>query len=353
MRTLFDPIKLGDIELPNRIIMAPLTRCRASQGRIPNDLMKRYYVQRASAGLIFTEATSVTPMGVGYPNTPGIWSDQQTAGWKRITDAVHSAGGRIVLQLWHVGRLSHPDYLDGATPVAPSAIAVPGQIRTPTGHAPYPVPRALESSEIPGVIESYYKGANNAKTAGFDGVEIHGANGYLPDQFLRDGTNHRTDEWGGSIANRAKFLLAATDAAIDVWGKNRVGVHLSPRELAHHGINDSDPAATFGYVATQLGKRKIAFLFIRESILGGERYEPIIKANFGGPVISNEQFTLDQANQVLEYGEADAVSWGQQFLANPDLPRRIQLGSVRNTPNAETFYAPGELGYTDYPPLED
>ena len=244
---------------------------------------------------------------------------------------------------------SHPDYLDGDLPVAPSAIAIEGLVRTPTGHAPYPVPRALETAEIPGVIEEYYKGAKNAKDAGFDGVEVHGANGYLPDQFLRDGSNHRTDEWGGSIANRAKFLLAVTDAAIDVWGAGQVGVHLSPRDMAHHGITDSDPAATFGYVAEELGKRKIAFIFVRESIEGGPRFEPIIKAKFGGPVIANEQFTVDQANHVLTSGEADAVSWGQQFIANPDLPLRIKTNAEHNTPNPETFYAVGALGYTDYP----
>ena len=353
MTTIFDPITLGSLKLPNRIIMAPLTRCRASAGRVPNDLMLKYYVQRASAGLIFTEATAVTPHGVGYPDTPGIWSDEQVVGWRKITDAGHAAGGQIALQLWHVGRVSHPDYLNGAPPVSASAIAIQGDVRTPTGHAPYPVPRALETSEIPGVIEEYYKGAKNAKDAGFDGVEVHGANGYLPDQFLRDGSNKRTDEWGGSIANRAKFLLAVTDAAIDVWGSSRVGVHLSPRDMPHHGIADSDPAATFGYAATELGKRSIAFIFVRESVSGGPRFEPIIKANFGGPVIANEQITLEQASTLLNSGEADAISWGQEFLANPDLPERFKRGSKLNTPNPVTFYATGATGYTDYPFLED
>lgn len=353
MPTLFDPISLGDIDLPNRFVMAPLTRCRASEGRVPNDLMKKYYVQRASAGLILTEATSVTPMGVGYINTPGIWSEEQVEGWRKITDAVHAAGGRIVSQLWHVGRLSHPDFLNGETPVAPSAIACPGQIRVPTGHKPYPTPRALEASEIPGIIEAYTLGARNAKRAGFDGVEIHGANGYLPDQFLRDGTNQRTDEWGGSIENRARFLLAATDAAIAVWGPSRVGVHLSPRALEHHGIDDSDPAATFNYVAEQLGKRGIAFIFVRESVEGGPRYEPGMKAAFGGPVIANERYTFEQAQHVLDAGEADAVSWGQLFIANPDLPVRVKTDATLNDPNASTFYAPGATGYTDYPALQE
>ena len=351
MSTLFTPVTIGSLTLPNRLIMAPLTRCRASEGRVPNDLMREYYVQRASAGLILTEATSVTPMGVGYIDTPGIWSREQVAGWRKITAAVHEAGGRIFSQLWHVGRLSHPDFLNGETPVAPSAIACPGNIRVPSGHAPYPVPRALDASEIPGIIEAYRIGARNAKDAGFDGVEIHGANGYLPDQFLRDGTNLRTDEWGGSVENRARFLLAATDAAIGVWGADRVGVHLSPRALEHHGIDDSDPASTFNYVAGELGRRKIAFLFVRESVEGGPRYEPGIKAAFGGAVIANERFSFQQAEDVLAAGEADAVSWGQLFLANPDLPARVRLDAPLNDPDTSTFYAQGATGYTDYPSL--
>ncbi len=352
MTTIFDPLTLGALTLPNRIIMAPLTRCRASEGRVPNDLMRRYYVQRASAGLILTEATAVTPMGVGYVDTPGLWSDEQVTGWKTITDAVHAAGGRIFAQLWHVGRLSHPDFLNGAQPVAPSAIAVAGEIRVPSGHKPYPVPRALELDEIPGVIEAYRQGAENAKLAGFDGVEIHGANGYLPDQFLRDTSNRRTDAYGGSVENRARFLLEVTDAAISVWGADRVGVHLSPRALAHHSIDDSAPAETFGYVAQTLGERKIAFIFSRESIDGGERYTPGIKKAFGGPVIANEKFTPEQAQQVLNAGEADAISWGQQFIANPDLPRRLAHGGPFNEPNPATFYAQGATGYTDYPALD-
>lgn len=352
MSTLFTPLRLGALELPNRVIMAPLTRCRASEGRVPNDLMREYYVQRASAGVIFTEATAVTPHGVGYVDTPGIWSSEQVEGWKHITDAVHEAGGRIICQLWHVGRLSHPDFQNGTTPVAPSAIACEGQIRIPTGHAPYPVPRALETEEIAGVIEEYRRGAQNAKEAGFDGVEIHGANGYLPDQFLRDSTNKRTDQYGGNIENRARFLLEVTDAVISVWGADYVGVHLSPRDMEHHSISDSDPASTFGYVARQLGERGIAFIFVRESLEGGPRYVPGIKEAFGGTLIANEQFTKEQAEQVLADGEAEAVAWGQQFIANPDLPKRFEIDAPLNTPNPSTFYAQGEEGYTDYPSLE-
>ncbi len=350
MPTLFDPITLGDLELPNRIIYAPLTRCRAVDRRIPNDLMREYYVQRASAGLIFTEATSVTPMGVGYPDTPGIWSDEQTAAWKNIVDAVHAAGGRIVSQLWHVGRISHPFYLNGELPVSSSAIAPLGQVRVQNHEqTPYVTPRALETAEIPGVIEAYRVGAENAKRAGFDGVEVHGANGYLPDQFLRTGTNTRTDEYGGSLENRARFLLKTTDAAISVWGAGRVGVHLSPRNMDGSGAVDTNPRETFGYVADELGRRKVAYLFIREGIGGGERFAPEMKQRFGGPVIANESFTPEEAARVLAEGEADAVSWGKQYLANPDLPERIKRGGPFNEPDTKTFYAPGAHGYTDYP----
>jgi 2,4-dienoyl-CoA reductase-like NADH-dependent reductase (Old Yellow Enzyme family) len=352
MSQLFESVRLGELELSNRIVMAPLTRCRATGGRVPNDLMREYYVQRASAGLILTEATSVTPMGVGYPNTPGIWSREQVAGWKKITEAVHEAGGRIMLQLWHVGRISHPVYLDGALPVAPSAIAATGHVSLVRPKQPFPTPRALERHEIPQVIEAYHQGAQNALDAGFDGVEVHGANGYLPDQFLRDGTNQRTDDYGGSLENRARFLLEVTDAAIEVWGAGRVGVHLSPRNGVH-GAHDSDVARTYGYVAEQLGQRGIAFLFTRESVDGGERHSPTMKQAFGGPMIANEEFSSDHAEAVLESGEADAIAWGKLFIANPDLPRRLQLGAPLNEPDPSTFYAPGPRGYTDYPTLDE
>ena len=354
MPTLFDPLRLGDIEIPNRVIMSPLTRCRADDGRVPNDLMRTYYTQRASAGLIFTEATAISPMGVGYPDTPGIWNDAQTQGWKRIVDSVHAAGGRIVLQLRHVGRISHPFYLNGALPESSSAIAPMGMVRVQNyEQTQYVTPRALETDEIPGVIEAYRRGAENAQRAGFDGVEIHGANGYLPDQFLRSSTNTRTDDYGGSIPNRARFLLEATDAAIGVWGASRVGVHLSPRNMESYGAIDADPRATYGYVAEELGKREVAYLFSRESLGGGERYTPEMKRRFGGPVIANEGFTEEEAAQVLADGEADAVSWGKQFIANPDLPERIRRGLPLNMPDSATFYAPGAGGYTDYPTFQE
>lgn len=288
---LFSPLMLGSLELPNRVILAPLTRCRASEGRVPNDLMREYYVQRASAGLMFTEATSVDPMGVGYPDTPGIWSSEQAAGWKKIPEAVHAAGGRIVLQLWHVGRISDPVYLGGKLPVAPSAIKPSGTVSLVRPQKEFETPRALGLDEIAGVIEAYRKGARNALEAGFDGVEVHGANGYLPDQFLRDGSNHRTDEYGGPLGNRARFLLEAVEAAISVWGASRVGVHLSPRNGVH-GIHDSDVGTTFTYVARELKARGVAYLCVRESLGGGERFGPRIKKAFGGPYIVTDYSAL-------------------------------------------------------------
>ena len=346
---LLKPITMGDLRLANRVFMAPLTRCRASAGRVPNALMRDYYTQRASAGLILSEATSVSPMGVGYPNTPGIWSPEQTAGWKQITEAVHAAGGKMFLQLWHVGRISDPSYLDGALPVAPSAIAAKGHVSLLRPQRPFVTPRALEPSEIPGIIEAYRQGAANALAAGFDGVELHGANGYLLDQFLQDSTNHRTDEYGGATENRARLMLAVTDAVISVWGAGRVAMHLAPRGDAHD-MGDSNPAATFGYVARELGRRRLAFICARES-LGPNRLGPELKKQFGGLYVANEAFTRDSAEQVLQAGEADAVAFGQLFIANPDLPNRFARNAPLNPPDTSTFYADGPKGYTDYPTL--
>ncbi|HWD20920.1 MAG TPA: alkene reductase [Verrucomicrobiae bacterium] len=350
MITLFDSVKIGAWDLPNRIIMAPLTRQRAVEDRVPNALMAEYYTQRASAGMIISEATAVTPMGVGYADTPGIWSEAQVEGWKKITDAVHRAGGRMLLQLWHVGRISDPMFLHGAQPVAPSAIAPAGHVSLVRPQKPFVTPRALALDEIPGVIEAYRKGAENAQRAGFDGVEIHGANGYLLDQFLQDKTNHRTDEYGGPVENRARLMLEATDAAISVWGADRVGVHLAPRGDAHD-MGDSNPLATFSHVARELGRRRVAFLCAREA-LGDKRIGPQLKAAFGGPYIANERFTLATGNQVLAAGEADAVAFGVLFLANPDLPERFRRGAPLNAPQQATFYSSGAKGYVDYPFLE-
>lgn len=346
---LLRPLKVGDLEVPNRIWMAPLTRCRASEGRVPNALMREYYVQRASAGLIISEATSVSPMGVGYPDTPGIWSGEQTQGWKEITKAVHEAGGRMLLQLWHVGRISDPVYLNGALPVAPSAVKPAGHVSLVRPIKAFVTPRPLELQEIPGIVEAYRKGAENAMAAGFDGVEIHGANGYLLDQFLQDKTNRRTDEYGGPVENRARLMLEVADAVISAWGPKRVGMHLAPR-CDSHDMGDSNPAATFGYVATQLGRRGIAFICARES-LGPNRLGPQLKQAFGGVYVANEGFTKETAEQVLAAGEADAVAFGKPFIANPDLPSRIDSGAPLNPPDTATFYASGPRGYTDYPTL--
>ena len=348
MSMLLEPLSVGELELPNRAVMAPLTRNRATMpGRIPNALMRDYYVQRASAGLILTEATSVEPMGVGYPSTPGIWSRDQVEGWKAVTDAVHAAGGRIMLQLWHVGRISHSSYHGGALPVAPSAIAPTGHVSLLRPQTAYETPRALEAHEIPGIVEAFRKGAENAKAAGFDGVEIHGANGYLLDQFLQDGGNKRTDAYGGSIENRARLHLEVTDAVVSVWGAGRVGMHLAPRGDAH-SMGDSDRLATFTYLARELGKRRIAFICAREAP-GDDSIGPQLKKAFGGVWIANERFNKAAAEAALAAGEADAVAFGKAFIANPDLPRRFALDGPLNKWNTETFYSPGPEGYTDYP----
>ncbi|WP_339486406.1 alkene reductase [Pseudomonas sp. EL_65y_Pfl2_R95] len=349
MTTLFDPIKIGDLELRNRIIMAPLTRARADERRVPNALMAEYYVQRASAGLIISEATAVTPMGVGYANTPGIWSDEQIRGWSNITQAVHANGGKIVLQLWHVGRISDPSFLNGEAPVAPSAIAANGHVSLLRPLRDYPVPRALETEELDDIIEAYRQGAENAKAAGFDGVEIHGANGYLLDQFLQDSTNKRTDRYGGSIENRARLLLEVTDAVISVWGAGRVGVHLAPRADSHD-MGDSQRSETFTYVATELGKRGIAFICAREKA-ADDSLAPSLKQAFGGVFIANERFTKAQSNEWLASGKADAIAFGVPFIANPDLPARLQTDAALNDPQPETFYGSGPVGYIDYPRL--
>jgi 2,4-dienoyl-CoA reductase-like NADH-dependent reductase (Old Yellow Enzyme family) len=351
MPALLDPIRIGDLDLPNRIIMAPLTRCRAVDRRIPNKMMAEYYRQRASAGMILTEATIVAPMGAGYPNTPGIYNDEQVEGWKTITRAVHEAGGRILLQLWHVGRLSDPRYLDGKLPIAPSVVRPKGTISLVRPMKEFVTPRALELTEIPPIVREYRRGAENAKRAGFDGVEIHGANGYLIDQFLQDSTNKRTDHYGGPIENRARFMLEVCDACIDVWGASRVGMHIAPRGDAHD-MGDSTPAETFGYVARELGKRKIAFLCARES-LGPDRLGPELKRAFGGVYIANEKFTRETADEAIKNNEVDAVAFGVMFIANPDLPKRFALRAPLNPVRKENFYAGGAEGYTDYPVLAE
>ena len=350
MPSLFDPLALGDLVLPNRVVMSPLTRLRAGPTHIPNALMAEYYRQRASAGLIISEGVPVTPQGVGYAGVPGVWSEAQTEGWKQVTQAVHRAGGRIFMQIWHVGRISDPAFLNGELPVAPSAIAAKGHVSLLRPEKAYVTPRALSTEEVGGVVEAFRRGAQNAQAAGFDGVELHGANGYLLDQFLQDKTNHRTDQYGGSIENRARLLLEATDAAISVWGPDRVGMHLAPRGDAHD-MGDSDPAAVFGYVARELGKRGIAFLLAREHV-GPDSLGPQLKAAFGGVYIANEGFDGQSAQAALDAGWADAVAFGKTFIANPDLPARLQKHAPLNPPDFATFYGDSAIGYTDYPALE-
>jgi 2,4-dienoyl-CoA reductase-like NADH-dependent reductase (Old Yellow Enzyme family) len=350
MPSLFDPLAVGDLTLPNRVVMAPLTRLRAGPTQIPNALMAEYYAQRASAGLIITEGVPVAAQGVGYAGVPGVWSAEQTEGWKQVTRAVHRAGGRIFMQIWHVGRISDPSFLGGDLPVAPSAIAASGHVSLLRPERPYVTPRALTTDEVSGVVEAFRRGAQNAQAAGFDGVELHGANGYLLDQFLQDGSNQRTDQYGGSIENRARLMLEAADAAISVWGPGRVGMHLAPRADVH-GMGDSDLAATFGHAAKELGKRKIAFLMARERV-APDSLGPQLKAAFGGTYIANEGFTRETAQAALDAGWADAVAFGQAFLANPDLPERLRTGAALNPPNPATFYGPGAEGYTDYSAFE-
>ena len=349
MPTLLDPIRVGDLDLPNRVIMSPLTRLRATPGHVPTPVMADYYGQRAGAGLIISEGTPVDLLGVGYPQVPGIWSQEQVEAWKPVPAAVHNAGGRIFLQLWHVGRISHSSYLNGHLPVAPSAIAAHGNVSLIRPLTPYETPHALTTEEVKGIVEQFRRGAENAQAAGFDGVEIHGANGYLLDQFLQDSTNHRTDEYGGSIENRARLMLEAADAAISVWGAGRVGVHLAPRADAH-SMGDSDLPRTFEYVARRLGERKIAFICAREYI-GPDRLGPKLKAAFGGVYIANEKFNFETAERTIEAGEADAVAFGKLFIANPDLPTRFALHAPLNEPKVPEFYSGGAKGYTDYPSL--
>jgi 2,4-dienoyl-CoA reductase-like NADH-dependent reductase (Old Yellow Enzyme family) len=351
MPSLFDPVRVGDLDLPNRVIMAPLTRLRAGGSHIPNALMAEYYAQRASAGLIISEATPVSPQGIGYQGVPGVWAPEHVDGWKIVTRAVKAAGGRIFMQIWHVGRISDTSFHDGRPPVAPSAIAAQGNVSLLRPERPFPTPRALELEELAGVVESFRQGAEFAQAAGFDGVELHGANGYLLDQFLQDGSNARTDAYGGPIENRARLMLEATDAAISVWGPDRVGMHLAPRADAH-SMGDSNLASTFGYVVRALDQRGIAFICAREHE-ASDSLGPNLRKSFGGAYIANEGFTGESAQAALDAGTADAVAFGKAFISNPDLPLRLRTGAPLNDLVAETIYAPDERGYTDYPSLAE
>jgi N-ethylmaleimide reductase len=356
---LFSPLQLGQYPLPNRVVMAPMTRNRAGKGNAPTILNAAYYAQRASAGLLITEATQVTPYGQGYPATPGIHSSEQVEGWKRVTEAVHARGGRIFLQLQHVGRISHPSLQpDGVLPVAPSAIAPEdGEAATYEGLKPYVIPRTLETDELPGIVEQYRHGAENALAAGFDGVEVHGANGYLLDQFLRDGTNKRTDAYGGSVENRARLLLEVTEAVVGIWGVDRVGVRLSPSNT-FNSMTDSDPKATFGYAIKALNRFGLAYLHLIEPSEADGRHGGTLiptvyfRPLFKGLLMVNGNYDRDKANAAIAHGDADLVSFGTLFLANPDLPERLQGDIALNAPDPSTFYGGDEKGYIDYPSLE-
>jgi N-ethylmaleimide reductase len=362
MTTLFDTLTLGDLTLKNRIIMAPLTRMRSKQpGNIPHALNAEYYAQRAGAGLIISEATQISQQGQGYPSTPGIHSPEQVEGWKLVTDAVHQQGGKIFLQLWHVGRISHSSHQpNGGLPVAPSAITPTGKVLTADWkQVAYETPRALETSEIPVIVADYKKAAKNAKEAGFDGVEVHGANGYLLDQFLQDGSNKRTDNYGGSIENRARLLLEVVDATTEVWGKGRVGVRLSPYGT-FSDMSDSNPVALFTYVLEQLSARSIAYVHLiepRATSAGGSdavvhdapSTSQIFRKCFKGVFISAGGYDAENAKQAIQTGQVDAVAFGRYFIANPDLPERLRTGAPLNKYNRATFYGGAEKGYTDYP----
>jgi N-ethylmaleimide reductase len=365
MPTIFDNLKIGNLTLPNRIIMAPLTRMRSKQpGNIPWELNATYYAQRASAGFILTEATQISQQGQGYPGTPGIHSKEQVQGWKLVTDAVHKNGGHIFLQLWHVGRISHSSHQpNNSLPVAPSAIAAKNSGTFTADWKPTPIltPRALEVSELPGIIQDYVNAAKNAKDAGFDGVEVHMANGYLLDEFLQDGSNKRTDEFGGSIQNRVKFPMQVLDAVINVFGKDRVGVRLSPYGT-FNDMSDSNPIELFTHAIDQLNLRQIAFLDMIEpratSAGGGDDVNvnapsatKLFRKKFKGIFISAGGYNPEDAKKAIEAGEVDAVAFGRIFIANPDLPKRIKTNAALNPYDRSTFYGGNEKGYTDYPNL--
>ena len=352
---LFSPVEVGPLKLHNRVVMAPLTRSRAGPGNVPTQLNALYYAQRASAGLIIAEATQIAPEGQGYISTPGIHSREQIEGWKCVTKAVHVAGGHVVLQLWHVGRISHPSFQPGgALPVAPSAIRPKGQAFTAKGFEPIPTPRALETAEIPRIVAKYVQAAQNALAAGFDGVEVHAANGYLIDQFLRDQTNKRTDRYGGSIENRSRFLLEVIEAVTAAVGAERTGVRISPQN-GQNDISDSNPQALFNYVAEQLSTRGLAYLHIIEGDTGGVPVPSFdyakLKRLFGGIVIANNGFDKAHANEEISGGRADLVAFGKLFISNPDLVIRLLLDAPLMPAHRETFYGGAEQGYTDYPML--
>jgi 2,4-dienoyl-CoA reductase-like NADH-dependent reductase (Old Yellow Enzyme family) len=350
MSPLFQPLALGSLNLKNRIFMAPLTRCRCEDDRrIPNELMAKYYSQRSSAGLILSEATSISTMACGYARTPGIWNDQQVAGWQKITQAVHAEGGLIFCQLWHVGRISDPTFLNGQTPVAPSAIRPSGKITRLDPNQDYVVPRSLETPEIEDIVAQYVHASRMAKEAGFDGVEVHGANGYLIEQFLRASSNKRSDHYGGTIENRIRFLLEIIDGLLDVWSADRIGVHLSPDRF-QGDLFDPEVEELYRRVFQELSKRKIGFIFLREEY-NETSFSKLLRNDFNGVLVVNQNLTLELASQILENKAADAVSFGRLFISNPDLPKRLRLEAKLAEFDSGTFYSEGVRGYTDYPAL--
>lgn len=355
---LLKPLKAGALELPNRVIMAPLTRARAEENGVPTPLMTEYYVQRATAGLIISEATAVSKRGYGWIQAPGIFKPEHVKGWQKVTEAVHKAGGRMVLQLWHMGRASHPDFMDGLPIVAPSAIAIKGEVDTPLGRKPYTVPHALSVEEIGETLKDYKHGAALAKEAGFDGVEIHAANGYLIDEFIRDGANKRSDSYGGSIDNRLRFMTEVTETVCSVWPSDRVGIRLSPYN-PFKDMSDSDPVATFSRAAEKLNAFNLAYLHTLEALPGatrsvaGPRATPEMRKLFKNTFITNGGYDQALGEKAVAAGEVDAIAYGVLFIANPDLVKRFSTQAPLNTPDNETFYTHEARGYTDYPPLKD
>ncbi|MDD3760936.1 MAG: alkene reductase [Acidithiobacillus sp.] len=354
MTDLFSPLTLGAIELDNRILMAPLTRCRAEGEHVPTLLMAEYYAQRASAGLIIAEATMILPGNSAFWHEPGIYSAEQIAGWRKVTDAVHQAGGKIALQIWHGGRACHPDLNNGAIPVAPSAIAIANEeVHTPKGKQAYTIPRALTDDEIPAIVEGFAQAARNARAAGFDMVEVHAANGYLIDEFLRDGSNHREGPYGGSRENRARFLFEVLDAVCAAIGADRVGVRFSPLN-SFNDMKDSDPAGLYTWLANSLNDKNLAYLHLMRGDFYGKQTADVltpVRKNYCGKLVVNMGYSPEEAKNTIAEGKADAVAFGTAFLANPDLPARIRSGATLNEPNPDTFYTPGPEGYTDYPTL--
>lgn len=353
-KDLFQPLALGALTLPNRILMAPLTRCRAEEGHVPGDLIAEHYAQRASAGLIIAEATMVMAGNSAFWKEPGIYNDAQIAGWQKTTSAVHARGGRIFLQLWHGGRACHPLLNDGAQPVAPSPLAIRNdEVHTPAGKQPYVVPRELRDDEIPAIVEGFRQAAANAKAAGFDGVEIHGANGYLLDQFLRDGSNQRSGPYGGSRLNRARLLLEVIEAINEVWGCDRVGLRLSPLN-SFNDMRDSDPVGLATWLAGELNRFDLAYLHLMRADFFGQQQGDVVtpvRSTYRGALIGNMAYSREEADAAIAAGQLDAVAFGVPFLANPDLPERFRRGAPLNAADPATFYSPGPEGYTDYPTL--